>query len=106
MPTNPRVALARLRTEIDEIDEQIVMLLARRFELTDEVGRWKALIREPALNPDRQRQRARLFTDLARRYGLPKHLVLDLFGRLKTEVVARHERVATQLHRCPRSDDV
>jgi chorismate mutase len=94
MPTNPRVALARLRAEIDDIDEQLVMLLARRFDLTDDVGRWKARIREPALNPDRQRRRSRLLTALARRHGLPKQFVLDLFGRLKTEVVARHESVA------------
>jgi len=88
------MALARLRAEIDQIDEQMVMLLARRFELTDEVGRWKAHIREPALNPNRQRQRSRLLTALARRHGLPKPLVLDLFERLKTEVVVRHESMA------------
>jgi chorismate mutase len=82
--------LARLRGEIDAIDEQVGALLAHRFARTDALGAFKALAGEAAIDPRRQLQRKQLLHEMAARHRLPLDLVVGLFDRIKEEVVRRH----------------
>lgn len=85
-----RSVLAASRRTIDDIDDQICALLARRFEATDEVGRCKARIGEPARDPERQLQRASYMEQLAARHALEPALLDEIFGPISREAVRRH----------------
>jgi chorismate mutase len=87
---DPVKALAQLRIEIDAIDDEISALLALRFSKTDALGVYKAMVGEAAEDPLRQLQRAHVLQDMANRHRLPLGLVLDVFGKIKVEVVSRH----------------
>lgn len=45
-----------LRDGIDECDRQIIRLLARRFELAKEIGRYKAIHNLPILDEAREKE--------------------------------------------------
>ena len=47
--------LADYRSSIDNIDAALVHLLAERFKITQDVGRYKAAAGLPAADPDRMR---------------------------------------------------
>lgn len=44
------------RVQIDEIDTKLVTLLLKRFEITDEIGRYKLKNKLPILNKSRERE--------------------------------------------------
>lgn len=44
------------RVQIDEIDTKLVALLLKRFEITDEIGRYKLKNELPILNKSRERE--------------------------------------------------
>jgi len=46
--------LAQLRVEIDQLDSQIALLLASRFELVQEIGKRKSVHHIPVLDPERE----------------------------------------------------
>lgn len=46
--------LSIYRKQIDEIDEQLVKLLADRFKVTQKVGEYKKLNNLRAVDPDRE----------------------------------------------------
>jgi len=46
--------LAQLRIEIDQLDSQIALLLASRYELVQEIGKRKSVHQIPVLDPQRE----------------------------------------------------
>ena len=94
MTTPPE--LAALRATIDNVDAQIVALLAQRFAATDQVGRLKAASGLQAVDEARERQQQQRFSELAARHGLDDAVVQRLFRLVIDEVVGRHRRTAQQ----------
>jgi monofunctional chorismate mutase len=86
--------LQSLRTEIDEIDEKLVDLLASRFRLTSQVGRLKALHGLEAVDPEREAAQAKRFRELAQRRDLNPDLVNRVFRSVIDEVVKNHKEEA------------
>ncbi len=95
MTTTPP-ELTALRGTIDDVDAQIVALLAQRFAATDQVGRLKAAGGLQAVDEVRERQQQQRFSELAMRHGLDDALVQRLFRLVIDEVVGRHRRTAQQ----------
>ncbi|MCJ0762491.1 chorismate mutase [Variovorax terrae] len=89
------------REEIDALDEQIVTLLARRFAVTREVGRLKALHQLNAVDAERERQQALRYEALAGRHGLNPALVAQLFRRIIDEVVLDHRAIQSAMDARP-----
>ena len=54
MTENSDEQLARYRSSIDNIDAALVHLLAERFKITQDVGRYKAIAGLPPADPDRE----------------------------------------------------
>ena len=73
--------LAGLRAQIDEVDAQLVDLLARRLELVAQVGEVKGRHGLPIYAPDREREMLDAKRAMALERGVPPDLVEDVLRR-------------------------
>ncbi|MBU3022427.1 bifunctional chorismate mutase/prephenate dehydrogenase [Aestuariibacter sp. A3R04] len=74
--------LAALREGIDEIDKELVSLLARRAKLTTQVGQIKAETGMPVYVPDREKALIASRREQAKRAGVSPDLTEDLLRRI------------------------
>ena len=77
-----REALARSRREIEEIDAQLIALLARRVERSKEIGALKRIAGLPTLDTAREAEVIRRAASVARERGLPDEKVRDIFWHI------------------------
>lgn len=84
------VELASLRKTIDELDEQLIILLSRRFEVTERVGRLKARQQWQAVDSERESQQEHRYLTLATQNGVSTVLILNIFRTIIDEVVSNH----------------
>lgn len=85
--------LASLRQRIDEIDTQLVALLAQRFVLTDEVGVFKKQQGLPATDEARELAQMARIGQLAAQHGLAPELAQKFLRVVIDEVVTRHKQI-------------
>jgi len=79
------LGIHRLRTNIDQIDRQIVRLLSRRQDLAMEIGRTKAEQGLPIYIPDRESELLAIIEEEAARAGLDPGHVRALFQLVLAE---------------------
>lgn len=89
--------LSVLREQIDAIDEELVKLLARRFQVTNAVGQLKAKESLCAVDPVREAQQEQRLVQFAATYGVNQALVSRIFRTIVEEVVSTHEIAARAL---------
>ena len=88
--------LAKYRSSIDNIDAALVHLLAERFKITQDVGRYKASVGLPAADLDREAQQVARLRGLAEESG-PDPVFSEQFLRfIVAEVIHHHQRIAEQ----------
>ena len=85
--------LLQVRDQIDAIDEQLVALLAQRFDLTHRVGLLKADKELSSLDSSREAEKLARLTELCESRGLNADLVRELFSRIMQEVVQNHDKL-------------
>ena len=85
--------LLEVREKIDEVDRQLVLLLAERFFLTRQVGQLKAESNLNAVDPGRETQKLAVIRALCQEHGLNPELVARLFAQIMAEVVQNHRRI-------------
>jgi monofunctional chorismate mutase len=84
--------LDELRGQIDRLDANLVEILARRFRVTEEIGRLKKALALPAVDEEReQRQRTRIQA-LARQHGLREDVAVRVLRVIIDETVMNHRR--------------
>lgn len=83
--------LAELRGQIDEVDRQMVELLARRLDLVSQVGEVKGRHGLPIYAPDREATMIAAKRDMAEEMGVPPGLVEDVLRRCMREAYT-HEK--------------
>ena len=81
------------RQQLDQLDLQIVDLLAKRFEITQKVGEVKAAYSLEALDGNRETEKLRSLKDYSAKFGLSGSLVESLFALIMKEVVANHREL-------------
>jgi chorismate mutase len=86
--------LARYRASIDNIDAALVHLLAERFKITQEVGRYKASAGLPAADAVREAQQIDRLRVLAEQAGLDPAFSEKFLRFIVAEVIHHHERIA------------
>lgn len=91
--------LLQLRERIDSIDEEILAALARRFEVTEHVGRLKAQYGLEAVDPVREQEKLQRLRASAEQKGLDGTLVHELFQRVFNEVVKNHRQLLAAARR-------
>lgn len=79
-----------LREQIDRIDEELIELLATRFEVTAKVGELKARNGLESVDPVREQEKLERLRSLAEQKGLNTEFTLDLFQMIFDEVVKNH----------------
>lgn len=82
------VELNELRDQIDEVDKQMVELLARRLALVEKVGEVKSQHGLPIYAPDREAAMLASRREEAERQGVPPQLIEDILRRTMRESYA------------------
>ena len=86
--------LDRYRASIDNIDAALVHLLAERFKITQDVGRYKSAAGLPAADPAREDQQVARLRLLAAESGLDPAFSEKFLRFIVAEVIHHHERIA------------
>ncbi|OAN17499.1 bifunctional chorismate mutase/prephenate dehydrogenase [Photobacterium jeanii] len=77
--------LSKLRDQIDEVDRQMVALLARRLSLVEDVGHVKSQHGLPIYAPDREAAMLASRREEAQSQGVPPDLIEDILRRTMRE---------------------
>lgn len=82
--------LLEARREIDEVDRNIVLLLAKRFAVTKRVGQLKATNKLAVVDPNREARKLEGIRSLCKQHDLNCEMVADLFVQIMAEAVRNH----------------
>lgn len=86
--------LQRFRSSIDNIDAALILLLAERFKITEDVGEYKAQQGLPPADPEREEQQIARLRQLASSANLDPGFSEAFLRLVIDEVIRRHERTA------------
>ncbi len=82
--------LLSLRNQIDKLDDELLSILAKRFEVTAEVGKLKADKGLDSVDEVREEQKLFDLMTRAEEKALSPEFVLSLFKMIFAEVVENH----------------
>jgi len=85
--------LSRYRQSIDNIDAALVFMLAERFKITQDVGRYKALHDLPPADPGREETQIARLRELARAADLDPEFSEKFLRFIIDEVIRHHEQL-------------
>jgi len=85
----PDDEIHRLRLQIDELDSELIALLARRMTLTDEIGRCKRACDMPALQPHRYKRLLTALLEQGQRAGLTECFLRSILESIHEESIRR-----------------
>jgi chorismate mutase len=74
--------LIEYRNKIDNIDNQIIELLAKRFEIVKQVGHYKKEHHLPPLQPGRWQEVLEDKIQKAQKYNIDKNCIVDIWNRI------------------------
>lgn len=74
--------LERVRTRISEIDDRLIRIIGERRDLVLEVGRLKAILNLPVMDPGREAQVVRKAAARARELGVDEEMTRDVIWRI------------------------
>ena len=89
----PQSELKILREKVDAIDSEVVELLAKRFEVTAQIGKLKALESLNPIDPNREADQIKRYEQLAVSKGLNPEILVNVFRVIIDDVVRRHREV-------------
>lgn len=82
--------LLSLRDQIDVLDDEILLILAKRFEVTAKVGKLKAVEGLDSIDEERELQKLIDLKVRAKEKELNPEFILNLFKMIFSEVVENH----------------
>lgn len=85
--------LDELRKSIDTIDHSLILLLAKRFRVTQQIGRYKWQHGLPAIDEGREHAQFERLKRLAQEEGLNPELIYKLYRLIIDEVVENHREL-------------
>jgi chorismate mutase len=74
--------LEELRTQIEAVDRELVMLIGKRRDLVLEVGRAKEQLGRPVLDPTQEAKVVRRAAEIARELDIDEELTRDVIWRI------------------------
>lgn len=83
--------LTSLRQQLDEIDKELFVLLAKRFSVTQQVGIYKRDHGLPVKDPQREAQQYVRIRALAKEKGLDEDFAQKLLELIIEEVIKNHK---------------
>lgn len=85
--------LVALRTQIDRLDHSLVLLIANRFALTQQVGEIKAQENLHAVDACREREKLEDVRRWCAAEGVSEELMTGILASLMREAVRNHEKI-------------
>ena len=79
--------LQSLRTEIDQLDEQLWEIIGQRAEFVRQIGEWKRQHGEQVVQPERWQQVIEHCLAQGKQYGLSEELIREVMEALHKESV-------------------
>ncbi len=77
--------IKKLRQEIDEVDEQILKNIARRFEVVAKISKLKKVTKQTPLQKNRWEQLLEKIKELAVKEGLSKKFIEEIWNLIHKE---------------------
>lgn len=93
IPTAPDTELESLREQIDRIDESLLETLARRMQLTDDIGRYKQARSLSAVQPHRYKSMIESRTQFGAQLGLGEEFLRHILSAIHEESVRRQVEI-------------
>lgn len=94
MSETPDEVLAGYRARIDALDDQLIRLLAERFEITKAVGAHKAEVGLPPADPGREAEQVARLRAIAEEVGMDPAFSEQVFRLIVDEVIRHHLKIA------------
>ncbi len=94
MSDTPDEVLAGHRSRIDALDNQLIRLLAERFEITKAVGAYKAEVGLPPADPGREAEQVARLRAIAEEVGMDPAFSEQVFRLIVDEVIRHHLKIA------------
>ncbi len=91
-PETPSEKLARYRLSIDNMDAALIHVIAERFRITKQVGRFKAENELPPADKDREKNQIIRLRNLAANADLDPDFAEKLLNFIIQEVIRHHEQ--------------
>ena len=88
--------LQRLRSSIDNIDAALILLLAERSKVTEDIGAYKAERGLPPADPEREAEQITRLRQLAASANLDPAFSEAFLRFVIAEVIHHHQRVREQ----------
>ena len=79
--------LQSLRTEIDQLDEQLWKVIGRRADVVRQIGEWKSQHDEQIVQPERWQEVLQHCQTVAKKYQLDEALVKEVMETIHNESV-------------------
>ena len=86
--------IAEQREIIDSVDEQIIRLLAQRFQATQRVGEFKAQAGFAAFDSALEERQQERTAEIAKNVGLEEEIAHSYLDFVVTESKKRHKKIA------------
>lgn len=74
-----------LREKIDQIDNEMLTLLAERFSLVGEIGRYKKKHNIPVINKDREKRKIEALVIKAKTEGISRNFIENVWQAIFAE---------------------
>jgi len=84
------------RSQLDKIDEQVIALLAKRFEITHQVGVYKAKHGLSARDIARENAMVQRIHNIAQQAGLDVSVAENYLKTIWTHSLAKHQQISAQ----------
>jgi len=84
--------LAGYRSSIDNIDAALILLLAERFKITKQIGKYKASAGLPPADPQREQQQIERLRELSASANLDPAFSEKFLRFVISEVIRHHDR--------------
>jgi chorismate mutase len=88
--------LEKLRAEINSLDKELVSVLAKRFAVTQKVGKYKAKNNLPAKDPKREKELYASRELMAKNFKLDAKMVKKIFQEIIKTVRKNHRLIKSK----------
>jgi chorismate mutase len=89
--TNDASELDALRTRISQVDDDLIRLIGERKDLAVAIGKLKARLGRPVMDPAREAQVVRKAAERARALGVDEEMTRDVIWRIIAAARAHQE---------------
>ncbi len=85
--------LSAIRAQIDQINSQIIKLLAQRYKLSEEVAHYKKLHKLPVVDTKREKEMFKSIIKQAQEANLPPEYVAQVFRLIVDHTHQQENRI-------------